>query len=79
MIGPENVRHLLNQSGAKLKTIALGLGLGLGHALSSLLVFALSSHWLTMMYIFVLIGRWDYFGFGFSDTMENCSISFFNH
>ena len=65
MIGPENVRHLLNQSGAKNDR---SWSFAFSHALSSLLVFALSSHWLTMMYIFVLIGRWDYFGFGFSDT-----------
>ena len=51
MIGLENSRHFLNQSDTKL---------------SRLPVFALSSDWLLVIFPFVLIGRWDYFGFGFT-------------
>ena len=36
--------------------------------------FALSPHWLFMILTFVLIGRWDKCGFGFSTLGENCSI-----
>ena len=34
-------------------------------ALDSLAVFTLSSHWLSKIFCFLLIGRCDYFGFGF--------------
>ena len=35
-------------------------------ALFSLFVFTLSSHWLFIVFSFLLIGRCDYFGFGFT-------------
>ena len=56
VIGQENSRHFLNQSDAKTKT----------RARRHLLVFALSSHWLLGIFPFALIGRCDYFGFGFT-------------
>ena len=55
VIGLENSRHLLNQSDAKLKPIA----------------FTLNSHWLLVIFPFVLIGRCDDFGFGFRFTTLN--------
>ena len=62
VIGPENSHHPLNQSDAKLKTIATWSP-AFSRALSSLLVFTLSSHWPMITWTFVLIGRSDYFGF----------------
>ena len=65
VIGLENSRHPLNQLDAKLKPIATWL-LSFSRASGHLHVFTLSSHWLLVMLIFVLIGRCDYFGFGFT-------------
>ena len=53
--GLENSRHLLSQSDTKLKPITTWL-----HAFTSI------SHWLPLIFSFVLIGRCDYFGFGFT-------------
>ena len=61
MIGLENSRHPLNQSDAKLKPIATW---------GRLHVFTLSSHWLLVVFTFVLIGRCDYFGFGLRLSIE---------
>ena len=65
VIGLENSRHPLNQSDAKLKPIATW-SLAFSRAWDRLRVFTLSSHWFVVIFIFVLIGRCDYFGFGFS-------------
>ena len=59
VIGPENSHHPLNQSDAKLKPIA------------TLLFFTLSSYWLMIMKVFVLIGPRGHFGFGFSTLHRN--------
>ena len=65
VIGLENSHHPLNQSDAKLKPIAKWL-LAFSRASGQLHVFTLSSHWLLVILTFVLIGRCDYFGFGFT-------------
>ena len=65
VIGLENSRHFLNQSDARLKPIATW-SLALPRARCRLLVFASSSDWLFVIFPFVLIGRCDYFGFGFT-------------
>ena len=65
VIGLENSRHFLNQSDAKLKPIATW-SLAFSRAYRRLLIFALSSDWLLGIFPFVLIGRSDYFGFGFT-------------
>ena len=69
VIGLENSRHPLNQSDAKLKPIATW-SLAFSRAWDRLRVFTLSSHWFVVIFIFVLIGCCDYFGFGFSTV--NC-------
>lgn len=58
VIGKENSRHPLNQSDAKLKTIATLL-LAFSRASRGLLVLTLSPHWLVLMLIFVLICHWS--------------------
>ena len=58
VIGKENSRHPLNQSDAKLKTIATLL-LAFSRASRGLLVLTLSPHWLVLMLIFVLIYHWS--------------------
>ena len=60
-IGLEHSRHPLNQSGVKLKPIATCL-LAFSRALGRLHVFISSSHWLLVIFSFVLIDRCDYFG-----------------
>ena len=55
MIGRENSCHHLNQSNATLKLIPTW-SLVFSRVLSRLPVFTLSSHWLTMMSTFALIG-----------------------
>ena len=65
VIGLENSRHPLKQSDAKVKPIATW-SLAFSRAWDRLRVFTLSSHWFVMIFILVLIGRCDYFGFGFS-------------
>ena len=65
VIGLENSRHPLNQSDAKLKPIATWSP-AFSRAWGRLPVFTLSSHRLLLIFIFVLIGRYDYFGFGFT-------------
>ena len=69
MIGPENSRHPLNQSGAKLKTIT-AWSPAFSRALASLTVLALSSHWLLKVFP-LLIGHCDYFGFGIMTQPKN--------
>ena len=74
VIGLENSRHPLSQSDAKLKPIAIW-SLAFSRAWGRLHAFTLSSHWLLMIFTFVLIGRCDYFGFGFATlNIENYSI-----
>ena len=66
VIGLENSRHPLNQSDAKVKPIATWSlsfsALEVGYLPTYLP--SLSSHWLPLKFSFVLIGRYDYFGFG---------------
>ena len=67
VIGLEISRHPLNQSDAKVKPIATW-SLAFSRAWDRLPLFILSSHW-SPSEIFlcsVLIGRYDYFGFGFT-------------
>ena len=64
VIGLENSRYPLSQSDAKLKPIAT-LSLAFSRAGGRLHAFTLSSHWLLLIFSSVLIGRCDYFGFGF--------------
>ena len=66
VIGLENSRHPLSQSDAKLKPIATWWSFAFSRASSRLRAFTLSSHWFLLIFIFVLIGRCDYFGFGFT-------------
>ena len=61
VIGLENSRHPLNQSDAKEKPISTW-SLAFSCASGRLQVFTLSSYWLLLIFIFVLIGRSDYFG-----------------
>ena len=65
VIGLENSRHPLNQSDAKVKPTVTWL-LTFSRASGRLPVFTLSSHWLPLKFSFVLIGRYDYFGFAFT-------------
>ena len=58
MIGPETSRHPFNQSDAKLKKIATRSP-AFSRASSRLSVLTLSSHWLMMMLIFVVIDSCD--------------------
>ena len=61
----ENSRHPRSQSDAKLKAIATW-SVAFSRAWGRLHVFTLSSHWLLVIFTFVLIGRCDYFDFGFT-------------
>ena len=65
VIGPENSHHSLNLKNATLKPIT-SWSLAFSRALGSSFVFSLSSHWLVKVFSFLLIGRCDYFGFGFT-------------
>ena len=65
VIGLEISHHPLNQSDTKLKSIATW-SLTFSHASGLLCVFTLSSHWLLVIFAFVLIGCYNYFGFGFT-------------
>ena len=65
VIGLEILRHFFNQSDEKRKPIATW-SLAFSHACRHLLVLALSSHWLLGIFSFVLIGRCDNLGFGFT-------------
>ena len=55
LIGPENSRNSLIQSGAKLKPITTWSP-AFSRALDSLVVYTFSSHWLLEVFSFVLIG-----------------------
>ena len=59
VIGPENSRCSLNQSNEKIKTIAT-LSFAFSRALSGLLVYTLSSHWLYRVLSFLMIGSIGY-------------------
>ena len=64
VIGLETSRHTLNQSDTKLEPIT-AWSLAFSRVLKSRLhAFTFSSHWLLVIFTFVLIGRCDYFGFG---------------
>ena len=65
VIGQKLSRPLPNQSDAKLKPIATSPP-AFSRALRRLHIFTLSSHWLLVIFIFVPIGRCDYFGFGYT-------------
>ena len=60
VIGPENSRHSLNQSNAKLKPIKTWSP-AFSRALGSLLDSTLSSHWFLGVFSFHVIGRYDNF------------------
>ena len=74
VIGLENSRHPLNQSNTKLKPFATW-SLAFSRASGRLHVFTLSSHWLLVIFTFVLIGRCDYFRFGFK-TLNRKALYF---
>ena len=61
-------RRLLNQSDTKLKYVTFP-------RLKSFNVFTLSSHWLLVIFTIVLIGRFDYFGFGFTTLKLKSALS----
>ena len=63
VIGPDYSRHSLNQSDSKLITT---WSPAFSRAWSSLVVLALSSHWLLRVFSFLLIGLWYHFSFGFA-------------
>ena len=72
-IGQENSHHYLNQSDAKPITT---WSLAFSRALSNLVGFTLSPHWPLKVFSFHLIGRCDYFGFGFT-TLNLKALSLF--
>ena len=41
--------------------------------------FSFSSHWLLKVFSFLLIGRWDYFGFGFRHSIESVTLFEFHN
>ena len=65
VIGPETMRHCVNQSDAKLKLITTWSPI-FSRALGSLFGFTLSSHWLFRLFSFFLIGCCDFFGVDFT-------------
>lgn len=68
MIGPKNLQHFLSQSDAGLKPITTW-SFAFSRAFRSLGSFfflTLISHWLLKVFYFLLIGRCDYFRFGFT-------------
>ena len=69
-LAPVNSRHSFNQSDAKLKSIT-NWSHAFSRALGSLVGFTLKSHWLLEILSFLLIGRCDYFGFGFTTLNQN--------
>ena len=68
VIGSKNSRHSLSQSDAKPKPITTW-SIAFSRASGRLHVFTLSSHWFLLIFIFVLIGCCDYFGFGFKRNL----------
>ena len=60
VIGPENSRHSLNQSNAKL-TLITTWSPAFSRALDGLLIFTLSSQGLFKVFSFLLITRCDFF------------------
>lgn len=82
-IGPKKWRQLFNQIAAEVEPITNRL-IAYSRASGSLLDFALSSHWLLMIFFFVVIGCWDYFGSGFPTlnwkVLSHCqAVSIFIH
>ena len=75
VIGLENSRHPLSQSDAKLKPEVFSPEFSRASGRSH--VFTLSSDWFLMTFIFVLIGRCDYFGFGFTTLNRKALYSIF--
>lgn len=73
-IGLENSRHPLSKLDAKLKPIATW-SLEFSRAPGRLRAFTSSCHWLPLIISVVLIGRCDYFGFGFRHSVEKRSIA----
>ena len=65
LIGPANLRHSLNQSKAKLIPVTTSSP-AFSRALERFVGCTLSSHWLFKVFSFLLIGRCDYYGFGFT-------------
>ena len=78
VIGLENLHHPLNQSDAKLKPIAIW-SLTFSRTWDWLRVFTLSSHWFVVIFIFVLIGHCDYFGFGFLTLNRKLLLLIISH
>ena len=67
VIGPENSRHSLNQSDAKLKPTTTWSP-AFSRALGRVVVFTLSSHWLLKVFSSLLIGCCNYFSFRFTSV-----------
>ena len=65
----QKTRAILDQSDVKLTPIATSSP-AFSHALGSLIVFTMSFHWLSGIFFFFLIGRSDYFGFGFTTLKD---------
>ena len=68
-IVPENSCHSLNQSDAKPKPV-MTWSTAFSRALDSLIVYISNSHWLLKVFPFLLIGRFNYFGFGFTTLIR---------
>ena len=64
---PENSRHSLNQSDAKLKPTTTWSP-AFSRALGRVVVFTLSSHWLLKVFSSLLIGCCNYFSFRFTSV-----------
>ena len=60
VIDPQNSNHSLNQSGAKLKPVRLALVTRVFPRFRQFGWFTLSSHWLLIVFYFLLIGCSDY-------------------
>ena len=67
VIGPENLRHFLNQSDAKLTPFTTCIF----RAWGSSVLFILSSHWLLEVFSCLLIPRCDHFGLILRHSIEN--------
>ena len=72
MIGPQTLRHFLNQSDVRQKLIPTGM-LAFSRASSGRLVgLTLCSHWLLKVFFSILLmGRCDNKGFGFATINNN--------
>ena len=76
LIGLKVSRHLLNQSDAK-RNLTASWPLAFSRASRSLLVLTVSSDRLLVMFSFALIGKCDFFGFGFTTLNRKGKHSIF--